>query len=156
MKTTNENTQFNHNLKPPRLAFLAVLMLMSFVAAVVPAAAQSSPPLDSKSVPTARVEAVPVVEATEPGVKPPATNNGYCLYRIHGWYHLYCNWGAINNNSTVLEGISEYYLVPTDRFIGSASMQIFNIAPYNGGVEALVYVNWGSDLDVRLDVLTTN
>ena len=66
------------------------------------------------------------------------------------------NWGAINNNSTVLEAISEYYLVPTDRFIGSASMQIFNIAPYNGGVEALVYVNWGSDLDVRLDVLTTN
>jgi hypothetical protein len=152
VKTTHENTQFNHNLKPGRLAFLAALTLITFAAAVIPAAAQS-PRLNS--VPTAAVQAVQGGETPEGG-KPPGTNNGYCLYKIHGWYHLYCNWGAINNNSTVLEAISEYYLVPTNRFIGSASMQIFNIAPYNGGVEALVYVGWGSDLDVRLDVLTTN
>lgn len=154
MRTTNENTQSNHNPKPTRLAFLAVLMLMTFVAAVVPAAAQSGPAL--KSIPTATVEAVPVAGPTNAGTQAPGTNNGYCLYRIHGWYYLTCNWGLINSNSTVVEAISEYYLVPTSRFIGSASMQIYNIAPYAGGVKALVFVNWGSDLDVRLDVLTTN
>ena len=156
------NTLF-HNLKLARPAFLAALMLITFAAAVIPAASQSSPPAAQTSpplisVPVAEVQAVPVGvgRGVGPGLMPPASNNGYCTYRIHGWYYLYGNWGVINNNSTVLEAISEYSPYPWDRFIGSASMQIYNIAPYNGGVEALVFVNWGSDLNVRLDVLTTN
>jgi hypothetical protein len=48
MKTTNDTTQFNHNLKPVRLAVLAALMLVTFVSVVIPAAAQDgkvAPPI---------------------------------------------------------------------------------------------------------------
>ena len=41
MKTTNNTTQINHNLKPARLAALAALALIAF-AAVIPAAAQDA------------------------------------------------------------------------------------------------------------------
>jgi hypothetical protein len=47
MKTTYDTTQFNHNLKPARLAVLAALALISFVSAVTPVAAQ-----DTKARPT--------------------------------------------------------------------------------------------------------
>lgn len=152
----NRVTTFNHNLKPARLAFLAVLMFMliTLVAAVRPAAAQSSP---ESGLAAAESDAVPLV-SPKGGVQPnsgvqPATSVGYCTYHISGWYRLTCNWGLINSNSTVNEAISEFANgIPTERFIGSASMQIFNIAPFPGGVTALVYVNWGSPLDVRLDV----
>jgi hypothetical protein len=40
MKTTNNTRQFNHNLKPARLAVLAALALITFVSAVAPGAAQ--------------------------------------------------------------------------------------------------------------------
>ena len=40
MKTTNNTTQFNHNLKPARFALLAALTLVTFISAAVPAAAQ--------------------------------------------------------------------------------------------------------------------
>ncbi len=40
MKTTNNATQFNHNLKPARLALLAALMIVTFVSVVIPATAQ--------------------------------------------------------------------------------------------------------------------
>lgn len=157
------NTLFD-NLKLARPAFLAALMLITFAAAVIPAAAQSSPPAVETSpprllVPIVEAQAVPVEKGpVAPGVLAPTSVNAYCTYRIHGWYYLYCNWSAIHNNSTVLEAISEYSPYPWDRFIGAASMQIFNISPYSygGGVKSLVYVNWGSDLNVRLDVLTTN
>jgi hypothetical protein len=56
MKTTNENTQFNHNLKPARLAFLAALMLITFVAAVIPAAAQESPSVAQTNNASARTK----------------------------------------------------------------------------------------------------
>ena len=42
MKTTNNNTRFNHNLKPARLAVVAVLALITFAASVFPAAAQDA------------------------------------------------------------------------------------------------------------------
>ena len=42
MKTTNNHTQFNHNLKPARLAVLVALALVTFAAAVIPAAAQDA------------------------------------------------------------------------------------------------------------------
>ena len=40
MKTTNNTTQFNHNLNPARLAVLAALALITFVSAVAPGVAQ--------------------------------------------------------------------------------------------------------------------
>jgi hypothetical protein len=40
MKTTHNIPQFNHNLKPARLAVLAALALITLVSAVAPAAAQ--------------------------------------------------------------------------------------------------------------------
>jgi hypothetical protein len=40
MKTTNNTTQFNHNLNPARLAVLAALALITFVSAVATGVAQ--------------------------------------------------------------------------------------------------------------------
>jgi hypothetical protein len=178
MKTTIENTQLNYNRKPARLALLAALMLITFTAAVNPAAAQSPvnpdaaqspsvnpdaaqiPPLDLKSVPRVEAQAVPVKaghNGASPNYLPPGYPfASYCTYHVHGWYYLTCYWGVIDNNSTVLESISEYSAAPWDRFIGSASMQIYNIAPFPGGVTALVYVNWGSNLNTRLDVFVAD
>jgi hypothetical protein len=85
MKTTNENTHFNHNLKPARLAFLAALMLITFVAAVIPAAAQESP----RSLLSAQTaEAVPA--RLSPGAASPAVAAAYCTYTINGTYLLTC------------------------------------------------------------------
>src|SRR5580704_3171696 len=103
MKTTNENTQFNHNLKPARLAFLAALMLITFVAAVIPAAAQESP-RSLKSAQTA--EAVTAKGSRD--VLSPALAAAYCTYTINGTYNLFCNWSRINANSHVVAAISEY------------------------------------------------
>jgi hypothetical protein len=44
MKTTLNTTQFNHNLKPARLAALAALALITFASAVTPVAAQEVKP----------------------------------------------------------------------------------------------------------------
>jgi hypothetical protein len=55
MKTTNENTQYNHNLKPTRLAFLAALMLITFVAA----SAQEDAPGKAPSARTVSASAAP-------------------------------------------------------------------------------------------------
>jgi hypothetical protein len=40
MKTTNNTTQFNHNIQPARLAVLAALALITLVSAAAPVAAQ--------------------------------------------------------------------------------------------------------------------
>jgi len=149
MKTTNDNTQFNHNLKPARLAFLAALMLITFVAAVIPAAAQESP-RSLKSAQTAEA----VTAKVSRDVLSPALAAAYCTYTINGTYNLFCTWSRINANSHVVAAISEYANGdPADRFIGDAQMTVHNIAPYNGGVEVQVDVNWGSPLNVRLDLL---
>jgi protein-S-isoprenylcysteine O-methyltransferase Ste14 len=150
MKTTNENTQSNHNLKPARLAFLAALMLITFVAAVIPAAAQESP----RSLLSAQTaEAVPA-KASRDAAFSPAVAAAYCTYTINGTYLLTCYWSRINANSHVLAAISEYANGnPADRFIGGAQMTVHNIAPFSGGVTAEVDVNWGSPLNVRLDLL---
>ena len=150
MKTTNENAQFNHNLKPARLAFLAALMLITFVAAVIPAAAQESP----RSLLSAQTaEAVPA-KASRDAAFSPAVAAAYCTYTINGTYLLTCYWSRINANSHVLAAISEYANGnPADRFIGGAQMTVHNIAPFSGGVTAEVDVNWGSPLNVRLDLL---
>jgi len=60
---------------------------------------------------------------------------------------------AINANSRVVVSISEYGTSPnTTSFIGGARMNVYNVAPFNGGFFAWVEVSWGSPLNVRFDV----
>jgi hypothetical protein len=156
MKTTNNTTQFNHNLKPARLAFLAALMLIAFVSAVIPAAAQdaesqSSPRLALSSALNSQAVPIEVV----PNVASPALAAAYCTFFFTGMaQQINCAWDKINANSHVFLAISEFAPGnPGDRFIGDAQMTIHNIAPHAGGVTAEVDVNWPSNLNVRLDVL---
>jgi hypothetical protein len=61
---------------------------------------------------------------------------------------------AVKANSRVFLSISEYGNDPkTTRFIGSAKMDVLNVAPFNGGFFAWVEINWGSPLNIRFDVL---
>ena len=61
---------------------------------------------------------------------------------------------SINANSRVFVSISEFSANPTaDRFIGSARMAVYNIAPFNGGFKVWTDVSWSSPLNVRIDVL---
>lgn len=149
-RTTMKHNRLFHNLKSARPAFLAALMLITFAVVVIPASAQSAP------VPTVEAQAVLVGVAPD-GVTPSATTSrATCLFKIHGTFLLFCNHPGINDNSTVVEAISEYQGSPTNRIMGRAPMLIYNIRPYNGGVESFVDVNSGSDLDIRLDVLIAN
>lgn len=78
----------------------------------------------------------------------------YYTWRGNGGVKLNCGNGSINSNSRVVAAISEYNTDPTqNRFIGSASMQIYNVAPYNGGVVIWLYVNWNNPLNVRVNLL---
>lgn len=56
---------------------------------------------------------------------------------------------GINANSRVLISISEF---GGDRFIGSARMAVYNIAPFNGGFAAWLEISWPTALNVHLDV----
>lgn len=61
---------------------------------------------------------------------------------------------AINANSRVFVSVSEFGVRgATDRFIGSARMAIYNVAPFDGGFLAWVDISWGNPLNVRFDVL---
>jgi len=63
------------------------------------------------------------------------------------------NHPAINANSRVIVSISEFGTnASTTRFIGSARMNVYNVAPFNGGFFAWVEVSWASALNVRFDV----
>lgn len=59
----------------------------------------------------------------------------------------------VTANSRVFMNISEYSSGPTARFIGSARMAVYNIAPFAGGFYAWVEISWGSPLNVRFDVM---
>jgi hypothetical protein len=59
----------------------------------------------------------------------------------------------VNPNSRVLVNISEYSGSAQGRFIGSARMAVYNIAPYQGGFLAWVEINWQSPLPIRFDVV---
>ena len=60
---------------------------------------------------------------------------------------------AINANSRVIVSISEYGTsANTTRFIGAARMNVYNVAPFNGGFLAWVEVSWSAALNVRFDV----
>ncbi len=59
---------------------------------------------------------------------------------------------AINANSRVFVNISEYSTDPQHRFIGSARVAVYNIAPFNGGFLAWVEISWPNPINVRFDV----
>ncbi len=64
------------------------------------------------------------------------------------------NHSAINANSRVFVSISEFGSdARQDRFIGSARMAVYNVAPFNGGFFAWVEISWANPLPVRFDVL---
>jgi hypothetical protein len=85
-----------------------------------------------------------------------ASFSGYCIYNYAGSNVVVRCWDwRINSNSRVFATLSEYnYLGPeSGRFIGAAGMTVHNIVPFNGGVDVWTDVEWGSPLNVRMDVL---
>ena len=61
---------------------------------------------------------------------------------------------AINANSRVFVSASEYRTEPaTTRFIGSAPIQVLNVAPFNGGVLLWVVIGWSNPINIRFDIL---
>ena len=84
----------------------------------------------------------------------PAAFSAYYTWRGSGTVNLNCGHPSINANSRVVASISEYNTDPRqNRFIGNASMLVYNVAPYNGGVVIRLYVGFGSALNVRVDVM---
>lgn len=69
-----------------------------------------------------------------------------------GWVQLNLNTGLINHVSNVFASASESsdLASTTDPvphpFMGAASFQVHNVAPYDGGVSVRLYIDWGSPL----------
>ena len=83
----------------------------------------------------------------------PGSFSTYYTCRSYGTIRLNCGHAAINANSRVVASISEYNTDPRqNRFMGDASMLIYNVSPYNGGVIIRLNVGWNSPLNVRVDV----
>lgn len=100
------------------------------------------------------VEAQPLAApsgAPEIAAVPNAFTTAFIL-RARGLFRVNMFDARITNNSRVLVAISEFGATPQSRFIGSARMVVYNIAPFNGGVQALCDVFWSSDLNIRLDI----
>ena len=84
----------------------------------------------------------------------PGAFSTFFTWRGNGSVRLNCSHPSINANARVVASISEYNTDPRqNRFVGDASMQIYNVAPYNGGVVIRLNVSWNSPLNVRIDVL---
>jgi hypothetical protein len=79
----------------------------------------------------------------------------YYMWRANGVFrNVRFNHPAVNSNSRVFVSISEYSTdAKTTRFIGAARMDVYNVAPFNGGFFAWVEISWNSPLNVRFDVL---
>ncbi|OKI34746.1 hypothetical protein A6A29_14840 [Streptomyces sp. TSRI0281] len=65
---------------------------------------------------------------------------------------------SIRTTSLVFASIGEY---PTNnaggpKFMGSASMSVLNLVPYNGGVLTRVFVDWPDYLTAAVDFLIVN
>lgn len=83
-----------------------------------------------------------------------ATFSTFFTWRGSGSVKLNCGDGRINANSRVFASVSEYNTDPRqNRFVGNASMSVFNVSPYNGGVIVWFTVNWNGPLNIRIDVL---
>lgn len=79
----------------------------------------------------------------------------YYTWRANGVFqNVRFNHPAINANSRVFVSISEFNSdAQVNRFIGSARMDVYNVAPFNGGFFAWVEISWNSPLNARFDVL---
>ncbi len=85
---------------------------------------------------------------------PAGLYSSYFIWRGNGTAQINIADPRIRAGSTVLAAISEYRDNPrTSRFIGSARMAVYNIAPYAGGVRLWIEVSWGSPLPTVIDLL---
>ncbi len=131
------------------------LLVASTAAAVSGAHAQSVNEQSARQ----SLPATLTAQSAQGGLVQPQLSAGsystYCLYRFSGSHVIVrCNDSRINANSRAFIALSEYSSNgPTDRFIGAARMTVHNIRPFNGGLEAWVDVEWGSPLNVRMDIL---
>ena len=83
----------------------------------------------------------------------PAAYTTFYTWRANGVFHaVRFNDARVTANSRVLMNISEFSTDAQHRFIGSARMAVYNIAPFNGGFFAWVEISWGSPLNIRFDV----
>jgi hypothetical protein len=70
-------------------------------------------------------------------------------WRGHGAVRLNLQSGWIGAGSRVVASISEYNTSwNVDRFLGDATMQVLNVAPYKGGAWVDVSVAWSGPLNV--------
>lgn len=77
---------------------------------------------------------------------------GFALWHGNGLVKLRINDPNITADSRVFAAVSEYGTdARVDRFIGSAQMTVYNIAPTNGSVVVQLNVNWSTALNVRVD-----
>ncbi|CDG84037.1 hypothetical protein [Janthinobacterium agaricidamnosum] len=83
-----------------------------------------------------------------------ASFSTYYTWRANGVFHAvpFAN-ASIHPNSRVFVNISEFSTDAQHRFIGSARMAVYNIAPFEGGFYAWVEISWSSPLNIRFDVL---
>ncbi len=70
----------------------------------------------------------------------------------HGWQTYDFNWSAIRANSHVFVSVSEV-TNNGDRFLGLAHYTVHNIAPHDGRVEFVLFIDWGSNVRVSTDIL---
>ncbi len=78
--------------------------------------------------------------------------SGFALWHGNGLVNLRINDAGITADSRVVAAVSEYATdARVDRFIGSAQMSVYNVAPTNGAVVVQLNVNWSSALNVRVD-----
>jgi kumamolisin len=82
----------------------------------------------------------------------PASYTNFALWHGNGLVNLRINDPSITADSRVFAAVSEYATdARVDRFIGSAQMTVYNIAPTNGAVVVQINVNWSTALNVRVD-----
>lgn len=78
----------------------------------------------------------------------------YYTLRGNGTLHANIANPKIRANTSVYAAISEYSSNPRQtRFVGSAKMRVFNVTPYNGGVQVWAEVSWPSPLNVVIDLV---
>lgn len=78
----------------------------------------------------------------------------YYTVRGNGTVRLNVANPKIHANTSVYAAISEYTSNPRQtRFVGAAKMRVFNISPYNGGVNIWAEISWASPLNTVIDIV---
>jgi hypothetical protein len=132
----------------------STLLMMALITTTGVANAQSE---DRTSPPTTRrAHDAQAVNAEVGGLLSAGSYSAYCIYNYSGSHVLATCWDSrINSNSRVFASLSEYDYRGAygGRFMGSARMTVHNVVPFNGGVTVWTDVEWGSPLNVRMDLL---